>query len=1502
MSKHLLSPLAARRRFRRLLGTAAGLTLLLGAADAQAQTVYGLGTLTASVGPFTNGQQGLVTIDAGTGFAPFINTPISGVTAGQTLVGIDFRPNGGQLYALGYNAATTTVQVYTLSPATSVATPVGAAITLNLGTATDRIGFDFNPTVDRIRVVSTNDADVRLNPVDGTLAGTDGALNYAGGSPANPGVGSVAYTNSFLGSTATTLYDYDELNLIAGPGGNTNILSIQNPPNSGTLTAQLPVMFNGFPTSVVRAIDLDIYYNPDTQQNQAFLTEVNNSGGTNFYSLDLSTGAATRRGNTVPAGTPFEIRDIAAAPAAALTGQLAFGVTSQGVLVSFDTNNPSIIRSTAPVTGLAAGQTLVGTDFRPNTGQLFGLGYDFTAAAGSPSANLYTIDRTTGVATQVPGSSAIALDLGDATNSIGFDFNPTVDRIRVVSTNDRNYRLNPVNGAIAAPDGNIAYAASNPNAGTDPTVGTGAYVNSFVGATTTALYTLDHALGLINFQNPPNNGTQDLSRTLTGVNGAGVGGAIGTQNDFDVYYDGTANVGYLTAVPNGQAASRLYRLAAFSTTATTDQAATDLGAIGAGLVLRDISIPLSAASTVAASPAPVAGRLLYAVAGGNLISFDSNAPGIIRSAVNFGGGITAGQTVVGVDFRPADGQLYALGYDPALANPTNNAQLYTVNLASGGLTAVGTAIRLELGPGTSQVGFDFNPTVDRIRVVSTNNANYRLNPTNGAVASMDPNLNGTAGTYSATAYTNNQSSANTTAQYVFDSSNGSFTRVTDPNNGVIGGPVYFVTGTGTTTGGDFDIYNTPGTTINQGFIATAASSASANDNLYIVGDFGSPFNFTVSNAGPIGQGTNVSGLSAFISAGSLLTWNGSVSTDWGTAANWTPAQVPTAGNDVTIPGAPANQPVVGNAQQARNVTLTTGASLTTANGGTLSVGGNFTNNGGTVGGAGTGAVVLTGVAIQTLGGTSVSNFQNLTVGPANANTAGPVGIRQGLVLNGNLTVGSGTPFVAQTLTLLSGPTGTAYVVNNGTNAVINDATMQRYITSNLNNGPGYRHYSSPVNGNTVADFATAGFTPVVNSGYNTSPTPPLFPTFPNVFTYDQSRLGLSNTSPEFDKGFQSPNALTDPLLVGTGYTVNINASQLVDFVGTLNNGAISRTGLARGPQATAGYQFLGNPYPSALNYDVVSANSAGMEPALYVFKSNGQYTGAYASYNNGVSANGGTNVLPVAQGFFVRTAAGQTGAVNFTNAARLDAPDNTPFQRTAVDVRPQLALTLRNATAANQTVMYFEQGATAGFDSGFDAHYLPASNGLLLATEAGPEALAINGLPALSGADAVLPLQVAAATTGAYTLAVDNLANLPAGYHAYLRDALTNAYTDLAATPAVSLNLAANAATGGRYAVVFTTQNLTVLAAAPAQLAQLATVYPNPAHATATLLLPVALRNRQATPVSVVDNLGRTVLTRTLAAGAAETLALPLAGLAPGVYSVQARTAAGLVVKRLVVE
>ena len=536
-----------------------------------------------------------------------------------------------------------------------------------------------------------------------------------------------------------------------------------------------------------------------------------------------------------------------------------------------------------------------------------------------------------------------------------------------------------------------------------------------------------------------------------------------------------------------------------------------------------------------------------------------------------------------------------------------------------------------------------------------------------------------------------------------------------------------------------------------------------------------------------------------------------------------------------------------------------------------------------------------GTVPQLTGAGLPSRVLNLVVGNATGVT-----LIQALSISSVVRLESGNLATnGQAFTLLSSATGTA-LVDNRSGIVVGTATVQRYIDPSRNSGVGYRHYSSPVANSTVADLATAGFAPVVNPSYNTvgnTVTP-----FPNVFGYDPARVNTSGGagSIDFDKGFFSPTTTADALEVTRGYTVNLSAQALVDFVGTLNNGSLTATNLTRGPQSESGWHLRGNPYPAPLDWNAVG--KAGVEDALYVFKSSGQYTGSYASYINNVGANGGTNVLPIAQGFFTRTAAGQTGTLTFSNTARLTTPDATPFQRGTADVRPQLVLSLSNATARTQAVVYFEQGATAGFDSAFDAHALPAPNGLTLATETpAAEPLAISGHPALAGPDVLLPLRVGSLAAGTFSLAVDNLANLPTPYRAYLRDALTGTYTDLTTTPSVGLSLTAGGAAGGRYAVLFTTQQRG-LTTAPAALAQLASVYPNPARGTATLLLPAALRGTQATAVTVVDNVGRVVLARTLAAGTTETLELPLGSLAPGVYSVLARTAAGLVAKRLVVQ
>ena len=113
------------------------------------------------------------------------------------------------------------------------------------------------------------------------------------------------------------------------------------------------------------------------------------------------------------------------------------GLTTTGRVVTFDSASPGTIISDVSITGLQSGETLLGIDRRPANGLLYGLG---------STSRIYSINTTTGVA-----SSAGATPFSPALSgtSFGFDFNPVPDRIRVVSTDTSNFRLNPNTGTLA---------------------------------------------------------------------------------------------------------------------------------------------------------------------------------------------------------------------------------------------------------------------------------------------------------------------------------------------------------------------------------------------------------------------------------------------------------------------------------------------------------------------------------------------------------------------------------------------------------------------------------------------------------------------------------------------------------------------------------------------------------------------------------------------------------------------------------------------------------------------------------------------------------------------------------------------------------------------------------------------------------------------------------------------------------------------------------------------
>lgn len=283
----------------------------------------------------------LVTVNANAPGTVLSSVAITGLDPLTTVGAIDYRPATPRvLYAIN-----NTGQIYTINTRTGAATKVGTPPAPTIG----GIGFDFNPTVDRLRIVTQTRQDFRANPDTGALAATDGTLAYAPTDPlanAIVNVAGAAYTNNVAGATSTTLYVIDTRGGLAparlATQGNATVS-----PNSGTLfsvgsTGVTTIGNVGFDIS--RTGDaLATFTNPTTRV-------------TSLYSVNLSTGAAT------------------------LIGTLAGNTTYEGLAIALDP---------FATMGATANQNAVGTQldqFVGNTGATFALINGIDNVFGTPGA------------------------------------------------------------------------------------------------------------------------------------------------------------------------------------------------------------------------------------------------------------------------------------------------------------------------------------------------------------------------------------------------------------------------------------------------------------------------------------------------------------------------------------------------------------------------------------------------------------------------------------------------------------------------------------------------------------------------------------------------------------------------------------------------------------------------------------------------------------------------------------------------------------------------------------------------------------------------------------------------------------------------------------------------------------------------------------------------------------------------------------------------------------
>jgi hypothetical protein len=393
---------------------------------------------------------------------------------------------------------------------------------------------------------------------------------------------------------------------------------------------------------------------------------------------------------------------------------LAGGVS----LDKFSTDNPEKVLNSATISGLQSGEKILAIDFRPATGQLYGLG---------STSRLYVINPETGVARMI-GTAPLSPVLSG--NIAGFDFNPTVDRIRVVTNTGQNLRLNPETGTVAVVDGTINGLAG-------AMIAASAYTNNVAGATTTILYNIDLSTQKLFKQLPPNDGTLvevgPLSLKVEGEGGFDISAADGI-------------------------ALGLFEVNKKSTLFTIDLntgKAKQITKYDKDLMYTGIAIPTQAVA--------------YAVDAMNhlLIFNPENTASVVSKPIT---GINSGDMIAGIDLRPLNGQLFALG---------TSGTIYTLNASSGAAAVNGTLSTPLQG---THFGFDFNPTVDRIRIISNTGQNFRYNPNDGALI-VDGALNPGTPMVTASAYTNNFAGTTSTMLFNIDSDTDKLYLQSPPNDG-----------------------------------------------------------------------------------------------------------------------------------------------------------------------------------------------------------------------------------------------------------------------------------------------------------------------------------------------------------------------------------------------------------------------------------------------------------------------------------------------------------------------------------------------------------------------------------------------------------------------------------------------------------------------------------------------------------------------------------------------
>jgi hypothetical protein len=347
-----------------------------------------------------------------------------------------------------------------------------------------------------------------------------------------------------------------------------------------------------------------------------------------------------------------------------------YGITPGNVLIRFDSATPGTVATIGAVTGLTASggsETIRGIDFRPRTGQLYASTVTTGSAAGS-SIFTYTLNPLNAQATFVGQTAAAVTLAGDV--ATGYDFNPTVDRIRFVNANDENARLNPNTGARADAPTNDTPLTPAPST----SIIAEAYDRNFDRQTVsvpapnnvipTTLYAIDRDDSQLAIQGGINGIPSPNAGVITDL--APLGFTLNATNDggFDISATGQAFATLTNAADN---LTRLYSINLVTAPSITP-VATSIGLIGNGTIeVRSIAIVPTNLEVFGSDSGPGRVRVIDTVTGALVANFRVYGSGY-QGGVHVAAGDVNGDGFIDVLVAPRTGRQRVLVVDGSKLN------------------------------------------------------------------------------------------------------------------------------------------------------------------------------------------------------------------------------------------------------------------------------------------------------------------------------------------------------------------------------------------------------------------------------------------------------------------------------------------------------------------------------------------------------------------------------------------------------------------------------------------------------------------------------------------------------------------------------------------------------------------------------------------------------------------------------------------------------------------